>query len=338
MRGSSVVSFLFFVVALPACTGGGTTSLSPGRAVSMLPARPSAPSGMHTLFIPANSCCTLAVDQLLNRIYVSRTGDPAGSNTTIVDGPTLTVIKLVPKFGGAHNVDAKTRDVWFAGLYAGNAEVYSGRTDSVIAKVSLGACPTDSWVDTTRRHVWISAQCGSGSDPVWAVNADTHAVVAGPIRTGGVMGWTVVNRATGKFYVNNTSGNYAIDPVHFAKKRTAFGVAYAVDARTNLVYAVAQSDALNIVDGRNDKVVQNVPLSHAAAVVAVNQERNHVYLAGGENFIEVRDATTGALVKTISMPASDAVVSLAADAKRARIYAGVASGGNDYLYELHDDY
>ncbi len=293
---------------------------------------------MRELFIPANSCCDLAVDQLLNRIYVSRTGDPAGSNTTILDGSTLTVITLVPKFGGAHNVDAKTRDVWFAGLYAGNAEVYSGRTDSVIAKVRLGACPTDTWVDTTRRHVWISAQCGSGSDPVWAVNADTHAVVAGPIRTGGVMGWTVVSRATGKFYVNNTSGNYAIDPVRFATKRTSFGVAYAVDARANLVYAVAQPDALNIVDGSNDKIVQSIPLSYAPGTIAVNQERNHVYVAGGASFIEVRDATTGALVKTISMPASDAVVSLAADAKRARIYAGVSSGGHDYLYELHDDY
>jgi hypothetical protein len=316
-------------MGIPAASG------APARA-----ARNDAHPQLAQVVISSDSCCTLAVDSNLNRIYVSRTADPYGSNTTVIDGSALVAVTTIAGFGGAHNVDTATRNFWLPGLYAGNVEVFSGRTDGGVATVNLSACPTDSWIDATRRYAWISAQCGSGNDPVWAVDADKYKKVSGRIGTGGVMGATVVNPVTGKFYVNNTSGSYEIAPGSFTISPTSFGIAYAVNARTNLIYATTDHNSLNIVDGNNDQVLQNVPLSYPAGVIAVNQRLNHVYLASGStsNFIDVRDGTTGNLVTTITLPAGTAVVSLAADNRRRRIYAGGASGSTNYLYKITDRY
>ncbi|HEX3671067.1 MAG TPA: hypothetical protein VHT92_05115, partial [Candidatus Cybelea sp.] len=148
-----------------------------------------------------------------------------------MDAKTFSVVAGVAGFGGAWNADSKTHNVWLAGLYSGNVEVYSGKTDSRVATVSLGFCPVGSWVDTRHRYAWVSAQCGSDHDPVWAIDADTYAVVAGPIDTPGVMNQTVVNSVTGRFYVDKDgTTNYEVDPdKSFAVKKTSFGIAYNVD-------------------------------------------------------------------------------------------------------------
>src|SRR5581483_9862881 len=314
-------------------TGLAGDNATPARVAHAL-ARPD----LAMIQIAANSCCIVAVDSNLNRIYVSRTADPNGSNTTVVDGSSFSVATTIAGIGGAHNVDLKTRNFWLPGLYSGSVSVFSGRSDSQIATVGLSNCPTDSWIDSTRRYAWIAAQCGHGSDPVWAVNADTYKRVSGKIRTGGVMGVTVVNPATGKFYVNNTSGNYEIAPGSFALSPTSFGVAYAADSRTNLIYASAQSNTLNIVDGTTDGVVTSVALSYSPSAIAVNQRLNHLYLAHGTNVIDVRDATSGGAIATIMLGSGSSVISLAPDNRRARIYAAIAVGSQTYLLRVRDKY
>jgi len=331
MRVLGIAGTCISAALLTACNAASSTRALPYGTAAFVK-----PSAVRQLEIASNSCCVLAVDHLLNRIYVSRTADPAGSNTTVVDGASLSVVTAIAGYGGAHNVDRKTHNFWLPGLYTGTVNVYAGQTDATVATVTLSACPTDSWIDTTRRHAWISAQCGAGNDPVWAVNADTYKRISRRIGTGGVMGVTVVNGATGRFYVNNTSGNYVIDPVSFTKTPTSFGVAYAANARINLVYAVPSSGGLNIVNGNTEHVVTNVVLSYAPNAIAVNPMLDHIYLADGSNFIDVRDAKTGSPIKTITMSSGLSVISLAVDRLRDRIYAGVASSGNTYLYQLKD--
>jgi hypothetical protein len=341
MRGFFSFSLLLAVLSSSACSGPMQSANPPGNFSPAAAARSDAHPLLEQLAIASDSCCILAVDANLNRIYVSRTADPYGSNTTIVDGATLSVVSTISGFGGAHNVDAKTRNFWLPGLYAGNVAVYSGRTGANIATVQLSACPTDSWIDATRRYAWISAQCGSGNDPVWAVNADTYKKASGRIGTGGVMGATVVNPVTGKFYVNNTSGNYVIAPGTFTITATSFGIAYAVNSRTNLLYAATTpANGFNIVDGNTDQVLQNVPLSFTVGygALGVNQRLNHLYLANSTNVIDVRDATTGAEITTITLPAGIAIYSVAADNRRRRIYATGASGSTTYLYKIVDHY
>ncbi|MBV8067841.1 MAG: hypothetical protein JO113_07680 [Candidatus Eremiobacteraeota bacterium] len=261
----------------------------------------------------------------------------SGNNTTVVDGKTFSVVDSVSGFGGANNVDATTHNVWLAGLKAGNVEVYSGLMHSAITTVSLHFCPIGSWVDSTHRYAWVSAQCGGGSDPVWAINADNYKIVAGPIRTGGVMNpITPVNPVTGRLYGNNSRKTFEVNPHTFHLSRTSFGVVYNVDAATNLLYAQV-ADGLNIVGGANEKIKKRLALSYNPSYVGVNSALNHIYIGSGQDFIEVREGNTGKLLGTITINGTN-ILSVGADSTRGRIYAAGVSGSNYYLYEIADRY
>jgi hypothetical protein len=326
--------------ALAACSSGGNGSSFAGPTLPSSAQHSQVRDATKQLRIAGGSCCEIAIDANLNKIYVSQGVNLSGNHTTVIDGKTFSIVARVNGFGGALKVDSKTHNVWLAGLYAGNVEVYSGLTDSPVTTVSLGYCPVGSWVDSQRRYAWVSAQCGSGSDPVWAINADTYAVVAGPIGTHGVMGQTTVNSRTGRFYVNNTSGNYEVDPSkNFALTPTSFGVAFNVDARANLIYAQI-NNGLNIVNGSTERINKTLKLSYTPDFVGVDGVLNHIYIgSSGQDFVEVREGGTGNLLGTVTLSGVK-VYSVAGDytGGTGHIYVAGASGGYDHLYEVSDTY
>ena len=334
----------FTVIVFAGCSGSAQSNLTPTRtSAASLPdraarsSRSTIPNVIRQTRIAKDSCCDIAVDPAVNHIYVSTGGNLSGNHTSVVDGSSFSIVATVDGFGGAYNVDYKTHNVWLPGLYGGDVDVYSGKEDQKIKTVALRDCPVSSWVDGNRRHAWVAAQCGAGNDPVWAIDADTYKVVAGPIGTRGVMGPTILNPATGKFYVNNSSGNFVVNPVTFTVSATSFGIALGVDYITDVLYAQA-AGGLNIVDGRSGKILREASLSYTPSFMGVDSHLNHIYLGTGENVIQVRDGTDGRLLKTIHLASGVHVVSLGADNTRARIYAGGISGDNDYLYEIEDRY
>ena len=82
-------------------------------------AHPAKVRSAKQVTISSDSCCVLAVDSGLNLVYVSRGADPAGSNTTLLNGTSLSVVATVSGFGGNNNVDPKTHYAWLPGLFAG---------------------------------------------------------------------------------------------------------------------------------------------------------------------------------------------------------------------------
>jgi len=218
--------------------------------------------------------------------------------------------------------------------------VYSGTTVSILKKVPLSdyACPIGSSVDGPRRYVWVSAQCGGGYDPVWVVNADSYAIVAGPITTLGVMGQlNIVNPVTGKYYVEKVGYTYEINPRTFKASTTSFGIVFGVDSSADLLYALV-TNGLNIIAGRSEKIRKTVSLSYTPGFIGVNSVLHHIYLTAGQNAIEVRAGDDGTLLKTITIdsPSGVRILGLGADDKRARIYAVLASGHSIYLYWKRD--
>ncbi|MGB6518778.1 MAG: hypothetical protein WBE79_09790 [Candidatus Cybelea sp.] len=218
-------------------------------------------------------------------------------------------------------------------------DVYSGVTDSSVARVSLSDCPVTSWIDGKRRYAWVAAQCGADNDPVWAINADTYKVVAGPLGSGGVMGGiSVLNPVTGKYYFDNSVGNFEVNPLRsFTLSPTSFGLVLGVNGTTDVLYAQV-ANGLNIVAGRTEKVSKTVPLSYTPSFMGVNPNLNHVYLSAGRNSIQVREGTAGTLLKTIELAPDIRIEVLGADYMRARIYAIGISGSNYYLYQIKDRY
>lgn len=342
MTRRNVVCLALGVISLAACSLGRDASPLAGSTVPYSDKHSQVQIPSKQLMIPGDSCCTVAIDYGLNQIYVSSPVNLSGNNTTVVNAKTFSVVARVSGYGGAQNVDAKTHNVWLPGLYSGQVEVYSGSTLSPVTTVSLGYCPIGSRVDATRRYAWISAQCGGGNDPVWAINADTYAIVAGPIGTGGVMNpVNSVNPRTGRFYGNNSVGNFEINPKTFKLSPTSFGYVLNLDSRTNLIYA-SITNGLNIVAGGSEKVIKTVSLSYTPAFVGVDESLNHIYTGSGNNVIEVREGNNGNLLGSVSLPTG---VTLGANTVGAIYTKGVGyilaaggAGSGDYLYVRTDTY
>ncbi|MFY9665179.1 MAG: hypothetical protein WAL67_03110 [Candidatus Cybelea sp.] len=329
--------------AVLAACGGANSGLSPNPETqnAARSSRSALPDASKQIQIESYSCCYMAVDPVLNRIYMSSGINLSGNYTTVVDGggSAFSVVATVTGFGGANDVDSKTHNVWLPGLYGGDVDVYSGITKSSIKKVSLSDCPVTSWVDGKRRYAWVAAQCGADNDPVWALNADSYKVVAGPIGSGGVMGGvSVLNPLTGKYYFNDSAGNFEVDPRRgFALSPTSLGIVLGANGITGVLYGQA-TNGLNIVAGRSEKITKTVALSYTPSFMGVNPHLNHIYLSAGLNSIEVREGTAGKLLKNITLASDIRIAAIGADHMRARIYAIGISGSNDYLYEIKDKY
>ncbi|MFZ0031897.1 MAG: hypothetical protein WAK84_08490 [Candidatus Cybelea sp.] len=347
----NVVSACISAALLAAC-GGANSGLSPTNTAHTAGAngstriaegssQPAIRDARKRIQIASYSCCYMAVDPALNHIYISSGINLSGNHTTVVDGggSSFSIAARVTGFGGANNVDSKTHNVWLPGLYGGDVDVYSGVTDSSVARVSLSDCPVTSWIDGRRRYAWVAAQCGADNDPVWAINADTYKVVAGPIGSGGVMGGiSVLNPVTGKYYFDNSVGNFEVNPLRsFTLSPTSFGLVLGVNGTTDVLYAQV-ANGLNIVAGRTEKVSKTVSLSYTPSFMGVNPNLNHVYLSAGRNSIQVREGTAGTLLKTIKLASDIRIEVLGADYMRARIYAIGMSGSNYYLYQIKDRY
>src|SRR6266404_3835270 len=188
----------------------------------------------------------LAVNPILNKIYLSG----QGAQPIEIDGVTFSQTNLAIT-GDGLNVDFNANNLWVAGLYAGTATVWNG-ANAEITSIPLGYCPTGIDVDSVHRRAWVSAQCGGGNDPVWAIDADTYAVIRGPIGSGGIQGATQVNPATGRFYIDPSSVSKRVNPTNFAVTVNPFGVVLGVNATSNLLYAMAENNTLQIIDGAPD--------------------------------------------------------------------------------------
>jgi hypothetical protein len=185
--------------------------------------------------------------------------------------------------------------------------------------------------------VWASAQCGAFHDPIFAIDANTFAITAGPIDSGGVMGPIIANSANGRLYFSDADNNVypqiskRINPTTFAVTNNAFGFVKAINALTNTLYAVPDgSNNLQIINGAPDPevILTTVPLSYAPGSMGINTGLNYLYISNpAAKTIEVRNPSTGALITTFALSAYPGVTPavtpngpMAVDSIRGRIY------------------
>ena len=287
--------------------------------------------------VPTNACCQVTVSPGSNKIYVS--GGYAGSQDVFfVDGKTLAGRDV--GIGSTVSVDPKTHNYWAATVYGGSAVLRSGRDNSTIANVVTGNCPVNTAFDRKLRRVWVGAQCGSGNDPMFAIDADNFSITAGPIEVGGVMGATLVNPSTGRIYLTlwHDGGSKRIDPKTLAVTTYAFGSVEAVNSARNTLYAIA-GNALQIIKGKPDPevITASVDLGYAPLYMAVNSQLGHLYISDPtSSSVEVRDSATGVVLQSFPLGAGVTPQGIATDPSRHRLYVGVSANGGDFLYVLND--
>jgi serine/threonine protein kinase len=261
----------------------------------------------------------------------------SGSVPTVVavDGATLAQRIAGPGRGVA--VDLKNGNHWAATLFNGGVLVRAGKSQVVITNLALGDCPGNTAVDSVHRVVWVDAQCGHLNDLVWALNADSYEILAGPIYCGGINGApTVVNPVTGRFYHMVSDHPERIHPTNYVQSATAFGPIVGVNPKTGLLYAMGPGGCLQIIDGAPDPEVVltnlTLPFPSLNNPIGVDPILNRIYVPNsGSNNIVILDGRTGQNFGSIELRTEQPlrrVDGVAVDAERKRIYALASAADN----------
>ena len=316
---------------------GSTVALQPVAHGGTIPTSTPTPTPQFQLLatvpLNANARGSVTVNQALNKIYVS--GNPSDNfdiEVNVVDGVSFAITDV--GYGNGTSVDNKTNRYWSTTIYQDNVIVRDGTTNSVVTTVPIpgGVCPIQSNYDFFKNRIWASAQCGALHDPIFAINAKTFGITAGPIDSGGIMGPIIANGANGRLYLTDQDGGIGpyiskrVDPTTFAVTVNAFGRVLAINALTNKLYAVPDTtNDLQIIDGKPDPevILKTVTLSYHPTSLGINKALNHLYLANsvGQS-IEVRDPSKGTLITTFSLSALGLTPDggMAVDSIRGRIY------------------
>ena len=294
--------------------------------------------------IPATSATgQVAVNKVLNRVYVSADFS-SGGTLTVIDGKTLTVLTTINNSNGV-NVDIKNDNFWTGNVTGGQVLTYSGSTNTQISANTVGFCPGETAFDCKNGRFWVGAQCGAGNDPLFVFDADTFALIAGPIATGGTMGPIVVNPLNGKLHVQSGGVSKEVNPSTFAVTSTALGTVLAADQHKSKLFATSGNN-LQIINGGTDKIEYTIPLSYTpGSQIAVNNALRHIYLlnpAGKK--IDVRGITAiadandvrGQFIATFSLGTGNTPQGIAADAIRGRVYVVVNNSGSYSLWAIED--
>jgi Galactose oxidase, central domain len=290
-----------------------------------------------TVPLPTNSQNGVAANAALNKIYASG-GASAGQRVVVIDGTTFAASDVGA--GSGVSVDPNTNRYWTANVYGGAALVRDGSTNHLVATIPLGFCPIQTAYDSSRNREWVSAQCGAENDPVFAIDAATLNVVAGPIGSGGIMGPIIANGATGRLYLTTSGISKRVDPTTFAVTTNAFGQVMAVNPVTNTLYA-SSGNNLQIIDGATnpETILTTIALPYGPAIMGVNTALNHLYVANAAaSSIEVRNGSSGALIDTFSLERFSAMPgnAMAVDSTRGRVYVIASSPFGPVLFVIKD--
>jgi len=294
--------------------------------------------------IPATSATgQVVVNKVLNRVYVSA-GFSSGGTLTVIDGKTLTVLTTISNSNGV-SWDVKNDNFWTGNFTGGQVLTYSGSTNTQISANTAGFCPGETAFDCKKRRFWVGAQCGAGNDPVFVFNADTFALIAGPIATGGTLGPIVVNPLNGKLHVQSGGVSKEVNPTTFAVTSTALGTVLAADQHKSKLFATSGNN-LQIINAATDNVEYTIPLGYTpGSQIAVNNALRHIYLLNAAaNKVEVRGITAissatdvrGQFIATFSLGTGNTPVGVASDAVRGLVYVVVNNSGSYSLWAIED--
>jgi len=284
-----------------------------------------------------SAAATVAVNSSLNKAYVS---GGAGGESAVIDGSTF-ILKTVG-VGVGVSVDGATNRYW-AAVYrltnvSGAVLVREGTSDALIA--SLGGfgvyCPLSTAADAGRRRIWVATQCGPGNnDAVYAIDADNFGFLAGPIGSGGTMGWMVVNTGTGRLYIGPNGASRRIEPAAgFTVTDNAFGIVQAVDPVTNRLYAFV-GNSLQVIDGapNPEVVLATISLAFNPSCVGTNSASNQVFIGDpAANRLLIIDGGNNMVLGTIPLAPGIIPQAIAVDPSRNRLYVAASTSSGWVLW------
>jgi YVTN family beta-propeller protein len=197
----------------------------------------------------------------------------------------------------------------------------------VIATIAVGNQPIYLAADQKTNRVYVSNQA---DDTVSVIDGATNAVLR-TVRVGHNPNGVAVNPKTNTIYVANLAGG-SLSIINGSKLTTSilrlgsYPAKVAVNPVTNRVYATLEdkNGFLDVIDGRERKLVASIPLPPYPLSVTVDTDSNRIYVADflcGCGQISVIDGTTNGVTNTIDLPGASLVEGVALDWKHNRAYA-----------------
>ncbi|MBI3785013.1 MAG: YncE family protein, partial [Deltaproteobacteria bacterium] len=296
--------------------------------------------------LPDGFCGVSAVNAQNNRVYVNG-GSNAQPMTAVVDGSSETYPVETIVNGWGAGVDRATGRYWTGAVYSGDALIYDGATNAQIGTAAVGDCPMTVRIDATRRFAYVAAQCGSGDDRIFIVNADSFADVA-YIPSGGIQQAVAVNEATGTVYMcpggAGSSTSKRFDTIA-GLTTSGFNCVGndAINRLTNTLYASGYAsgsggrrNTVQVVDGSTNEVTTNISVSGVSGPGAVDTTSNRLYLLA-QSAIVVIDGSNNGVVGRFVLGPGIAPGGMAVDSTRSLLYvAGCEAGGKAILFVLRD--
>jgi YVTN family beta-propeller protein len=282
----------------------------------------------------------LAVNPITDNIYVASGFGPGQLQVVNASNPANpTLVTTTSAQGWGAVVNPVTNRYYTGDGYSGDILVYDGISNNLLATVHVGYCGGGFDIDTTRNLVYSTWQCGGGNDPLFVLDGNTNAIVAGPLGSGGVNSYPFVNTATGYFFDDRQGTAREYSPSYTFVADLSWAVA-AVNPRTNRIYSTSPSTGsdLQVRDGTSGALIATIP-GAATGQVGVNTSLNRLYVTDPANHsVDVIDGATNSAIGNIPLGANVNPYTITVDSVKNRVYV-VASltGGTTTLFVIQDN-
>jgi YVTN family beta-propeller protein len=320
-------------------TGGGTITVIDGATNQVL----------HELTpgISSARCSAVAVDPVMNLIYVTNGGAAAVSSTgaayvTVIDGSNDAVIANI-QVGTAPRgvaVNTVTHMVYVTNYSSGTVSVIDGSSKTTVAvatTLTAGTNPYAVAVNSVTNFVYVGNQ-GSNNITVIDGSQNTQASIYNLSEAGTRPSAVAINPVTNKIYLaNGPSGNVAV--IQGATSTAVASVlalpstgsdpeALAVNPITNRIYVVNGTGSITIIRGDTDTPEQTVGgLGSNDFALTLNALTNKVYVTDGDHAqVAVIDGNNPTATVT-RFGVGSQPIGLAANAATNKVYVANLSGG-----------
>lgn len=211
-------------------------------------------------------------------------------------------------------INSRTNRVYVADSIGNDIYVISGSENKVIATVNIGEDLTFEMglaVNPTTNKIFITTYDGEpGSGKVIIMNGKTNKVID-VVNTGDGPVGIDVNARTNRIYVaDNLNHKLTVISRSFNIIETvSLGiepVRMAVNPSTNLIYVtVVNEDAVYVIDGSDNKVVNSIKVGRKPAGIEVNVATNQIYVANSlDGSVNVIDGLSNSVIDIIEMSGS----------------------------------
>jgi YVTN family beta-propeller protein len=221
----------------------------------------------------------------------------------LASSTTSIPVGLVPKFVA---VNETTNVIYVSNLIGNSVSVIDGAAGTVTATIPVGVGPEVIDVNSITNTVYVANLEGNSVSVIDGASNTVSTTITGLHGPFGV----AVNAITNQVFVSNNNGTVAV--IDGATNQITANIPVSgapnglrVNSSTNLVYVAegGLTGAISVIDGASDTVTNTFALPQGAlpAIIAFDPITNRLFVTDVENnVVDVLDASSGALLKTIS--------------------------------------